>query len=76
MSPFCECDTVFDSLKVATQLFVVVFFVLFLYDTLAYDDTSPYQVWLQKVHWISGYSLDNHQFKFSMFVVTVNTAMQ
>ena len=37
---------------------------IFLHDTLAYDDASPYQTWLQKVQQLRRYGLDENQLAF------------
>ena len=37
---------------------------IFLHDTLAHDDASPYQVWLQMVQQLRRYCPDEHSLKF------------
>ena len=37
---------------------------IFSHDTLAHDDASPYQVWLQKVQRSRRYRPDEHSWKF------------
>ena len=37
---------------------------IFLHDTLAQDDASPYQVWLQKVQQFRKYCPDEHSLEF------------
>ena len=44
---------------------------IFLHDTLAHDDASPYQVWLQKVQQLRGYRADEHSLEFLTFSVTL-----
>ena len=36
---------------------------IFLHDTLAHDNVSPYQVWLQKVQQLRRYCPDEHSLK-------------
>ena len=36
---------------------------IFLHETLAHDDASSYQVWLQKVQQFMGYRPDEHSLK-------------
>ena len=45
--------------------------LIFLHDTLAYDDASPYQVWLQKVQQLMRYCPDEHSLEFFTFPVTL-----
>ena len=56
MSPHCECDLDLDSKPI------------FLHDTLAYDNASPYQVWLQKVQQLRRYCPDEHSLEFKPFL--------
>ena len=44
---------------------------VFLHDTLAHDDASLYQVWLQKVQQLKRYRPDEHSLEFSTFSVTL-----
>ena len=44
---------------------------IFLHDTLAHDDASPYQVWLQKVQQLRRYCPDEHSPNFWTFSVTL-----
>ena len=44
---------------------------IFLLDTLAYDDASPYQVWLQKVKQLRRYHPHEHSLEFWTFSVTL-----
>ena len=37
---------------------------IFLHDTLALDDASPYKVWLQTVQQLKRYHPDEHSLKF------------
>ena len=37
---------------------------IFLHNTLAHDDASPYQVWFQKVQQLRRYCPDEHSLKF------------
>ena len=37
---------------------------IFLQDTLAHGDASPYQVWLQKVQQVKRYCQDEHSVEF------------
>ena len=43
---------------------------IFSNDNLAHDDTSPYQVWLQKMQELSRYHPDEHSLEFLTFPVT------
>ena len=45
--------------------------LIFLHDTLAHDDASLYQVWLQKVQQLKRYRPDEHSLEFSTFSVTL-----
>ena len=45
--------------------------VILLHDTLAHDDASPYQVWLQKVQQLRRYRPDEHLVEFWTFPVTL-----
>ena len=51
MSP--QCDLELEDSK-----------LIFLHDTLAHDDASLYQVWLQKVQQFRRYCSDEHSLKF------------
>ena len=44
---------------------------IFLHDTLAHDDASPYQVWLQRVQQLRIYYPDEHLLEFWTFPVTL-----
>ena len=44
---------------------------IFLQDTLAHDDASPYQVRLQKVQQLRRYRPDEHSLEFWTFSVTL-----
>ena len=44
---------------------------IFLHDTLAHDDASPHQVWLQKVQQLMRYHPDEHSLKLLTFSVTL-----
>ena len=46
---------------------------LFLRDTLAHNNTSPYQVWLQKAQQFRRYHPDEHSLEFWTFPVTLTT---
>ena len=43
---------------------------MFLFETLAHDDTSPYQVWLQKVRQLRRCGQEENSIKFWTFAVT------
>ena len=43
---------------------------IFLHDTLAHDDASPYQIWLQKVQQLRRYRPDEQSLEFWTFPVT------
>ena len=51
---------------------------IFLQDTLAHDDASPYQVWLQKVQQLRRCRLDEHSLEFWAFsvILTLTTTEQ
>ena len=44
---------------------------VFLHDTLAHNNASPYQVWLQKVQHLRRYRPDEHSLKFWTFPVSL-----
>ena len=37
---------------------------IFLHDTLAHDDASPYQIWLQKIQQLRRHCPDEHSLEF------------
>ena len=50
---------------------------ILLNNTLAHDDASPYQVWLQKVKQLRRYCLDEHSLEFlTFFTLTLTTTEQ
>ena len=46
---------------------------MFSHDSFAHDDTSSYQVWLQKVQQLRRYGLDENSMTFLTFAVTLST---
>ena len=46
---------------------------IFLRNTMAHDDASSYQVWLQKVQQLGRYRQDEHSSEFWLFPVTLTT---
>ena len=49
---------------------------VFLHDTLAHDDASPYKVWSQKDQHLRRYRPDEHSLEFWTFPVTLTTTEQ
>ena len=43
----------------------------FVHDTLAHDDASPYQIWIQKVQQLRRYSPDEHSLEYLTFPMTL-----